>query len=57
MSHIHVIPVLPGSNVETTWAELCVMGRLEPPAPEDCEWAPVECDGEECQGIARRVSA
>lgn len=56
MRHVHVIPVLPGASVEDTWMELCVMGRLDPPAPQGCEWASVDCDGEECRGISRKVT-
>jgi hypothetical protein len=55
VSHVHVIPVLPGATPEDTWAELCVMGRLDPPAPKDCQWAAMACDGEQCQGIDRKV--
>lgn len=33
--------------------ELCVMGILDEPAPEDCQWASVDCDGEQCRSIRR----
>lgn len=54
MKHVHVIPIAPGRTVADTWMELCVMGILDPPAPEPCQWVPVECDGEECKSIRRK---
>lgn len=54
MRHVHVIPIAPDRTVEDTWMELCVMGILDPAAPEDCDWVPVHCDGEECKSIRRK---
>lgn len=53
MRHVHLIPIAPGRTVEDTWMELCVMGILDEPAPEDCQWASVDCDGEQCRSIRR----
>ena len=54
MRHVHVIPIAPGRTVEDTWMELCVMGILDQAAPADCQWASIDCDGQECASIRRR---
>ena len=57
MKHVHVIPVLPGTTVDETWAELRAIGFLDPPAPEDCHWGQVHCNGDECRNIQRKANA
>jgi len=53
MKHLHTIPVIPGSTPQRTWKELVNVGVLVPPAPDDCQWTNVWCDGTECERIAR----
>lgn len=48
--HVHVIPLPDGMTVEDAWSELCVLGHLAQP-DDNCRWATLTCDGDECQGI------
>lgn len=53
MKHLHVIPVPFGAEPEDAWAEITTLGHLAfPPASEDeCYWATIECDGDECSDV------
>jgi len=55
VKHWHTIPVDSSLTVEEAWRELCLMGVRATDTGSET-WATVECDGEECGGIAADVA-